>query len=327
MGLFWPNIDKLKAKGRIGKLIKALEHKESSVRLDAANALGELGDTRAVEPLIAALNDKEVDVRKAATNALGQIGDIRAVEPIADRLKDNDFFVKKKAIWALGQIEGPESVKLLISTLSDDKSYMREFAANALDLSGWSPDKSEAGAAYWVARLQWKRCIEIGTLAVAPLIKALKDHRQEIRKGAADSLYKLGWQPNKDETAVLYWAAKLRWDQCVELGSIAVEPLISALSDKDKYVREGAAGALGKIGDAQAVNYLIVNLKDPWRQVRKAAANALITIYTNYRLDQESKLKILEMRSIMAEKHCDNNIQTSDCTHHNDTGIGISFPG
>lgn len=37
-------------------------------------ALGELGDARAVEPLIAALGDKDACVRQAAVWALGKIG-------------------------------------------------------------------------------------------------------------------------------------------------------------------------------------------------------------------------------------------------------------
>ena len=58
------------------------------VRSWAAGALGKIGDTRAVEPLIKALGDnKDKDVFEAAAGALAQIGDARAVEPFIKALK------------------------------------------------------------------------------------------------------------------------------------------------------------------------------------------------------------------------------------------------
>jgi HEAT repeat protein len=52
--------------------------------------------------------------------------------------------------------------------------------------------------------------------------------------------------------------------------------LIKALGyQKDGHVREAAAEALGQIRDARAVEPLIAALKDPYANVRKAAAEAL----------------------------------------------------
>ena len=64
-------------------------------------------------------------------------------------------------------------------------------------------------------------------------------------------------------------------ESLVEIGEPAVEPLIQALKDEDSFVREGAAEALGKIGDKRAVEPLINALKDEDRDVREAAAEAL----------------------------------------------------
>ena len=88
MGLFGPpNIEKLKAKSNVKALIKALNYKKTStdykhysVRQDAATALGELGDRRAVEPLILSLRDENI-ARKAAC-VLGKLGDARTFEPL-----------------------------------------------------------------------------------------------------------------------------------------------------------------------------------------------------------------------------------------------------
>jgi len=55
------------------------EHVE---RQRAAEALGKLGDDRAVLPLIAALGDPKHNVRRAAATAHGLLGDHRAVQPL-----------------------------------------------------------------------------------------------------------------------------------------------------------------------------------------------------------------------------------------------------
>jgi len=57
-----------------------------------------------------------------------------------------------------------------------------------------------------------------------------------------------------------------------------VKGLIKALRHKDGYVREGAAGALGEIGDERAVEPLIRALKDEYSGVRERVAEALVKI-------------------------------------------------
>ena len=54
-------------------LIQALKDEEYTVRENAAGALGEFGDARAVESLSKAAEDKDKDVRKAAKEALEKI--------------------------------------------------------------------------------------------------------------------------------------------------------------------------------------------------------------------------------------------------------------
>ena len=57
MSLFGhPNVEEMKAKRDVKGLIKALTYQNyAAVREDAAKALGEIGNPRAVEPLAAAL--------------------------------------------------------------------------------------------------------------------------------------------------------------------------------------------------------------------------------------------------------------------------------
>ena len=57
--------------------------------MNAATALGKIGDPRAVEPLSAALGDSNHTVWMLAVEVLGEIRDPRAVEPFAATLGDS----------------------------------------------------------------------------------------------------------------------------------------------------------------------------------------------------------------------------------------------
>ena len=105
----------------VERYIQALKDRDSDVREDAAEALGMIGDARAVEPLIQALKDDiSSDVREEAAEALGMIGDARAVEPLTQALKDRDSDVREEAALALARIGTvPTSISTPIpSTLS-----------------------------------------------------------------------------------------------------------------------------------------------------------------------------------------------------------------
>lgn len=89
----------------VGPLIAALEDANWRVRKGAAEALGQIGDPRAVKRLTAALKDEHSGVRQAAAEALGGIGDARAVEPLVTALKDKYYPVRKAAAEALGKLD------------------------------------------------------------------------------------------------------------------------------------------------------------------------------------------------------------------------------
>ena len=68
------------------------------------------------------------------------------------------------------------------------------------------------------------------------------------------------------------WAAA---SALARIGTSAVDPLVTALDDKDSVVRLRAAWALGQIGDKRAVERLILTLRDGDWSVRMRAAEAL----------------------------------------------------
>lgn len=102
--------------GKMGKraapavpfLIDALKDEDKDVRKNAACALGEIKDPRAIEPLIAALKDKDDNLRRRVPIALGKIKDSRAIEPLIVALKDKDNGVREIAAEALKEITGKD---------------------------------------------------------------------------------------------------------------------------------------------------------------------------------------------------------------------------
>lgn len=76
------------------------------------------------------------------------------------------------------------------------------------------------------------------------ITKLLEDEVENVREAAAEALGELGWKPARDENAAWYWIAKQGWKKCVALGDVAVEPLISVLRDKDRFVRKAVEEAL-----------------------------------------------------------------------------------
>jgi HEAT repeat protein len=69
------------------QLISELKSPSAENRIDAAWALGELGDPRAVDYLIKALSDTDDTVRYNVVKALGNLGDNKAIPYLEKALK------------------------------------------------------------------------------------------------------------------------------------------------------------------------------------------------------------------------------------------------
>ncbi|MAH08129.1 MAG: hypothetical protein CL961_00470 [Euryarchaeota archaeon] len=74
---------------KFNQLIDQLNSDSVDTRIAALQGLGDLGDTRAVEPIIDLLND-EAEVVYNAVFWLGQLKDERAVNPLLELLKKED---------------------------------------------------------------------------------------------------------------------------------------------------------------------------------------------------------------------------------------------
>ncbi len=163
------------------------EDQDVSVRLIAANALGKIGDSRAVESLAKLLKDKNVDIRKQATVALGKIGDPRAVEPLVQLLEDKDDDVRTLAGGALGKIGAPRTVELLIQFIKlkkyneqTEEELDLDLDVEDLDLEVESENQEEDLDK--LVQLASRSIVKIGTPALELLMQALESEDWETKK-------------------------------------------------------------------------------------------------------------------------------------------------
>jgi HEAT repeat protein len=218
-----------------------------SVSYSAVWALGMIGDPAAVSSLAKALDliparpaeRLRFHIPRAQTlESLGAIGDASAVSVLQKHLIGPKKMVDSTVAFALGRSQIPQAMHILETALGDSNIEGRA------DLLGG------------IARFGGKSAIRV-------LAKALADKDDYIRYWAAE---RMGLTRTSGPTRPL-------------LGSqndpAAVPPLIGALSDPSKLVRETAAKSLGVIGNWMAVSALCTALKDSDMPVRKAAAKAL----------------------------------------------------
>jgi HEAT repeat protein len=133
----------------LSQLQQQLLSKNAQTRRQAAEALGQLKDGRAVEALLMALTGGERDllVKHAAAEALEEIADPQAVPALVEALQHHqDEFVRAFAAGILGKLGGVQVVDVLVKALQEgggvDGMAVRGAAARALGEIG---DSQEGG--------------------------------------------------------------------------------------------------------------------------------------------------------------------------------------
>jgi len=246
MGFFGPpSVEKMEAKRDVKGLIKALKDEDKHVRRRATEALGNIGDAKAVEPFIEALKDEDEDVRKRAIEFLGIIRDARAVEPLIEVMNDKDEDVQIKARVALVSIEEPALEPLIQSLLHNKSTMVRDNATWALGEIGGARaveplievmnDKDEDKGVRQVA------AAAVGDVGgaevVEPLIEVMndKDEDEDVREGAMRALRDIGTAGGTVEPLFQPLMDKI------------ISGLLEALKDKNKLVRQAAREALDRL--------------------------------------------------------------------------------
>lgn len=161
-----PNIIRLEARRDVLSLARALEHRESNVRVDAIEALRRIGSSDAVAALSKVLFVSEPGVGEAAADALGRVGHVGAVSALLEALEAATSKVASAAADALVAIGDP-AVPALVAAVGNPTFGARDRAIDALGRSD-------------------------GNRAIPVLTAALNDKDPGVRHAAAAGLRRIG---------------------------------------------------------------------------------------------------------------------------------------
>ena len=246
--------------------VSDLDSEETTLRMAAANVLGEIGSDSAVKPLTNHLDDPNPRVRARIARALGKIGDRRATEGLVEHLEGEPLGVRREVADALGYIGGDKAVTGLVDVADDKSEAMRRTIASSLGEFG-------------------------DPRAIDTLVDLLEDESDLVRKAATFSLIEIlsnvstdrsdelrneivGKMSARDDASIIESLVEIieegsqlhqRRNATWMLGRVAgpesqekaIEALIGALADEDNLISQFAATSLSEIGSREVETALI----------------------------------------------------------------------
>jgi HEAT repeat protein len=257
---------------------------QATGRVWASRILGRIGDPRAVDELAARLHDRDDRLRMTAAEALGLLGDARALQSLVRAtLRDPAPQVRAHAAGAVAQIEGERSIDVLVAALADSDYATRIRALEAFETMRID-DTSPLETALRDPNAEVRRRAALALERVGYLertVAQLSSEDRAVRSRAYSALLEIGQvglvesvagyvhHPSFEVRAV---AARA----CGELGATRIAPILLRAIDDDAWpVRAAVCGALGHLRTDDAVAPLVRTLGDGEDAVREAAAEAL----------------------------------------------------
>lgn len=233
----------------VAAVIEGLRSPDPVVRRVSAEILADLSVPEATPALVGALADSDASVRAACLRGLAHAGAGSALPDIANCLGDPESEVRRCALDALYQLANSSSTIAgkVEPLLMDADPRVR--ARAALMLIHTAPP--HAGA---------RRTLENMAADVDPQVRV--SALEAIGESGEKEMFALALAALDDRhaTPVVRRAAASAL-VCIDPQQ-ALEPLIQALNDDDRAVREALAAALGQIGDA-ALEPVVAALENP----------------------------------------------------------------
>jgi len=292
-------------------LIDALRDPDENVRAAAAENLGNIGSDAAVPALLNAMESADLLSRFTILEAIGRIGRPVAIAELLP-YKD-DQLLRKPLFECLGRVGDAEAFPVLMEGIISGPANASEAAIVALQ------QLVERCGADFDSNLS----VNNSRLLAQTLGNFFSHNKREIRRSAVNLLGLLRDCDNAEKLLDLLSDEEVQdnaFKALVALGSDGAERLaeiwlqvdvtkqsyiaylfgqtayrkgvpllLEAISSSDPQLREIAAGALGKVGDADALKSLINLFSDEVDRVRDAATEAVIRLggaYTQLALEE-----------------------------------------
>ncbi|MFT7578620.1 MAG: HEAT repeat protein [Myxococcota bacterium] len=281
-------IGAVKGRAALADLYPLLTTGPKLIRMEAASAVGRLGQRESIAKLKVALDGaRETDVKVNIIEALAAIKDADIIPVVRFLITDRDYEVRRAAIKALVGVAHERATGDLAIAMNDRKRDIREMALTALielDPKAHFPEFKSA--------LSWMPTDFVGRLvnekkeAVLSHAKAaLESRRPEMRSVAFRSLGALNKATQVELFETLARASRFpeqrlaAIDALVALEGKASRGVLEGLTkDSDEAVRVLAIATLGRLGDTASEALLIETMLDPKEKIRVAAAAALVRL-------------------------------------------------
>jgi HEAT repeat protein len=285
-------------------LIAALRHADRIICEEAAQALGQIGDPRAVEPLIDVLRDTERigvagSLRGHAASALLKIGNMQAMGALAAALQSEDAETRAAAqhAWqarprSIPALQEKKDVPGLIEALEHDNWKVRHAAAEAL---------GEAGDVRALLPLR-KLCS--GDSYEGRVVREFDDHAEyeyPVRQAAEMALQRIAAR-DVDVEKLLILLREFDTDMvgmalaAMDSPPVPADLLLSILSHPEQYddhTRANAAWALGEISFPGSVGPLTDALINGTYEVWTSSEEALWKVSAKTALPLETLFALL----------------------------------
>ncbi len=290
------------------KSLEQLSSESLQERRAAAVILGKIGNNDAVAPLLKCLNDSNPSVQKAIIRALKEIADSRAIEPLISLFKMTSLTkVKAQIAWALGYfIYDDFDLEFLLDSLKEDSLYLQEKIVFAFGNKRYKKSIPEliqiiesADTISLRQMAMWALARMPDSQVLEPLINALNDPNEKIRRRATKSLYCSPYTKTQlasifnrihdksfyGTSNVIHLIGQLRYYP-------AIPHLISIVrSESNLRLRETTVRALSRMGDAQVYRLFVKLLDDPSMKIRVTVINY---IKYDHNLEVEIIAKVID---------------------------------
>ena len=266
----------------IPHLVSLLEHTDPNVAQAAIDSLAQLRATVAINSLVKIL-DRDPWLRFAAVNALGEIGDSKAVEPLASLLSDET--IRLGVIEALGKIGSAEALGHLARMLhesQDSATFGACLKAIGQALESQPDEKLLKNIGSW-ARLSSPEAADV-QMRMAKVLTASEeqtfagDHGVSKKEASAQLVRALRLRPLYTTLVLAGCDPTLR--EVLEFCAVSIGREISpalgvGLSCSNRNVRLLACRCIGALGTTDLVTGVMALLGDPDETLRAAAVQAL----------------------------------------------------
>lgn len=281
-------------------LLKALKNKDKNVRASAAEHLGNIRKhVSVINALTGILKSKDIWVAYPATDALGRIGDAKAIDALVSVLPQKAL--RKPVIIALGRIAEVSTLTLIAPFLKDKSKTVREETVKAVEqffrkgvpeetiaksiksaLGNKAPNILLPHTRSNKKEVSIAAILLLGLLkdkkAIAPLLELSVE--EEFHETVVRALVFLG--KSIPESLIPFFSVSDSYQRrviCEVAGRVGApvffKHLVSRLKDEDGHVRGNAAVALSHLNNRKAIKYIKPLLLDEYENIQEEAIKAL----------------------------------------------------